>query len=72
MLETPDVPSLARVMRIAPPAGQEPPAGFTWADYEDVKAGNDADQEDDGAGWGVVKSRRSCPFSPSDHHFRPI
>ncbi|KIL56890.1 hypothetical protein M378DRAFT_16664 [Amanita muscaria Koide BX008] len=61
MLETPDHPSLARVMRVRPMSGEKPASGFSWADYEDVHvdegAGHDADGEDDG--WGVVRSRKS-------------
>jgi hypothetical protein len=58
MLEEPDQPSVARVMRVQPNSGEKPAPGFTWADYEDVHAAaaEDADGEDDG-GWGVVKSR---------------
>ncbi|KZT25213.1 hypothetical protein NEOLEDRAFT_1178628 [Neolentinus lepideus HHB14362 ss-1] len=52
MTETPDHPGIARVMRVQPPPGEKPAAGFSWGDYEDV----DADGEDDG-GWGVVKNR---------------
>ncbi|KAI0709705.1 hypothetical protein C8T65DRAFT_575529 [Cerioporus squamosus] len=60
LLEEPDYPQLARVMRIKPRADEQPAAGFSWADYEDVDSSrgtaDDADGEDDG-GWGVVKSR---------------
>jgi hypothetical protein len=70
MLETPDYPELARVMRVQPRADEKPAQGFSWGDYEDVKveeggsADNDADGEDDG--WGVVQSRgRSSKLSPS-------
>ncbi|KAM5544227.1 hypothetical protein V8D89_001887 [Ganoderma adspersum] len=59
LLEQPDYPELSRVMRIKPREDQQPAAGFSWADYEDVDSrgnANDADGEDDG-GWGVVKSR---------------
>ena len=58
MLEEPDQPSVARVMRVQPNPGEKPAPGFSWADYEDVHtaAAEDADGEDDG-GWGVVKSR---------------
>ncbi|KAH9839959.1 uncharacterized protein C8Q71DRAFT_470692 [Rhodofomes roseus] len=60
MLETPDYPSVARVMRIQPGPDDRPAVGFSWADYEDVDdsrgTADDADGEDDG-GWGVVKSR---------------
>lgn len=60
MLETPDYPTVARVMRIRPGPDDQPAAGFSWADYEDVddsqKTADDADGEDDG-GWGVVKGK---------------
>ena len=58
MLEVPDQPSVARVLRVQPNPGEQPAPGFSWADYEDVQvaAAEDADGEDDG-GWGVVKSR---------------
>ena len=58
MLEEPDQPSVARVLRVQPNPGEKPVPGFSWADYEDVQvaAAEDADGEDDG-GWGVVKSR---------------
>jgi hypothetical protein len=69
MLETPDQPTLARVMRVqSGTVGTSPsPSG----EYEDGGAtdiaGADADAEgedDDEGGWGVVKSRKpskSCP-----------
>ncbi|KAH6910504.1 hypothetical protein BKA70DRAFT_1100620 [Coprinopsis sp. MPI-PUGE-AT-0042] len=60
LLETPDVPTLSRVMRIKPGPDEKPASGYSWADYEDVRVTdggeNDADGEDDG--WGVVKSRK--------------
>ncbi|PCH36269.1 hypothetical protein WOLCODRAFT_166799 [Wolfiporia cocos MD-104 SS10] len=60
MLETPDYPTLSRVMRIQPGPNDKPAAGFSWGDYEDVDdpraTADDADGEDDG-GWGVVKGR---------------
>ncbi|RPD58896.1 hypothetical protein L226DRAFT_553825 [Lentinus tigrinus ALCF2SS1-7] len=60
LLEEPDYPQLARVMRIKPRPDEQPAAGFSWGDYEDVDesrgTADDADGEDDG-GWGVVKSR---------------
>ena len=66
MLEEPDYPQLSRVMRIKPRPDEQPAAGFSWADYEDVDdsrgTANDADGEDDG-GWGFVKSRGK----PSEH-----
>jgi hypothetical protein len=61
MLETPDYPTVSRVMRVQPLPDEKPASGFSWADYEDVHAGenvgggNEADGEDDG--WGVVKSK---------------
>lgn len=63
MTETPDYPGVARVMRVQPQPGEEPAAGFSWADYEDVNVGDDADGEDDG-GWGVVKSRSRRKATP--------
>ncbi|PFH53253.1 hypothetical protein AMATHDRAFT_1326 [Amanita thiersii Skay4041] len=61
MLETPDHPTLSRVIRVRPLPGEKPASGFSWGDYEDVhpdeRAGHDADGEDEG--WGVVKSKRS-------------
>lgn len=65
MLEVPDQPSVARVLRVQPSPGEQPPPGFSWADYEDVQvaAAEDADGEDDG-GWGVVRSRsRNSAFN---------
>ena len=61
MLETPDYPSPSRVIRVTPLPSEKPVAGFSWADYEDVRVAtdggeNDADGEDDG--WGVVTSKR--------------
>ncbi|KAI0630717.1 hypothetical protein C8Q77DRAFT_1200026 [Trametes polyzona] len=68
VLEEPDYPQLARVMRIQPRPDERPAAGFSWGDYEDVDesraTADDADGEDDG-GWGVVKSKRSKPKQPS-------
>lgn len=65
MLETPDYPTLARVMRVQPLPNEKPASGFSWGDYEDVRVadggGNDADGEDDG--WGVVKSKRSSKLT---------
>ena len=61
MLETPDHPTLARVIRVQPLPDEKPASGFSWGDYEDVRVTtdggeNDADGEDDG--WGVVRTRR--------------
>lgn len=72
MLEEPDYPQLSRVMRIKPRPDEQPAAGFSWGDYEDVDdsrgTANDADGEDDG-GWGVVKSRgrpsKCASYAPS-------
>ena len=70
LLVEPDYPQLSRVMRIKPRPDEQPAAGFSWADYEDVDdtrgTANDADGEDDG-GWGVVKSRR-----PSEYPLSPV
>ena len=65
MLETPDYPTLARVIRVQPLPDEKPVSGFSWGDYEDVRvttngAESDADGEDDG--WGVVKSKRQSLF----------
>ncbi|KAI3615526.1 hypothetical protein WG66_011825 [Moniliophthora roreri] len=69
MLETPDYPTLSRVMRIQPQPGEKPAKGFSWGDYEDVieqgtsksggydGGGETGEGEDDDEGWGVVKSR---------------
>ncbi|KAF9244195.1 hypothetical protein BU15DRAFT_42187, partial [Melanogaster broomeanus] len=60
MLEQPDFPTLARVMRVRPRADEMPAPGFTWEDYGDIAEGsghaNDADEEDEGE-WGVVKGK---------------
>ena len=60
MLEQPDVPTLARVMRVQPRADETPVPGFSWDDYGDVVEESvlidDADQEDEGE-WGIIKSR---------------
>ncbi|KAF9219992.1 hypothetical protein BS17DRAFT_788400 [Gyrodon lividus] len=60
MLELPDFPTLARVMRVQPRADEMPAPGFTWEDYGDIAecSGhvNDADEEDEGE-WGVVKGK---------------
>ena len=56
MLETPDHPTLSRVMRVQPRSDEKPADGFSWGDYEDVReAGAEADADDEG--WGVVKSK---------------
>ncbi|CCM00732.1 uncharacterized protein FIBRA_02772 [Fibroporia radiculosa] len=68
MLETPDYPTLSRVMRIQPGPNDKPAAGFSWGDYEDVDesrgTADDADGEDDG-GWGVVKGRSRKTSKPA-------
>ena len=69
MLETPDVPPIARVMRVAPRPGEQPAAGFSWGDYEDVDesrvTADDADSEDEG-GW-IVKGSNRRPSMCSRH-----
>lgn len=73
MLEQPDYPTLARVMRVQPPADETPVPGFSWEDYGDVVEESvlvdDADQEDEGE-WGVVKSR-SRTRNSIPPHFSP-
>ncbi|KAG2140046.1 hypothetical protein BD769DRAFT_1696519 [Suillus cothurnatus] len=69
MLERPDYPGLARVMRVQPRADEAPAPGFSWKDYEDVDDSsytlNDADGEGDGE-WGIVKGKgRSKVSRPS-------
>lgn len=63
MLENPDVPPVARVMRVQPRPDEQPAAGFSWADYEDVEdsgvTADDADGEDED-GW-IVQSSRGRP-----------
>ncbi|KAI0339514.1 hypothetical protein BDW22DRAFT_602005 [Trametopsis cervina] len=60
MVETPDVPTIARVMRVQPRPDEQPATGFSWGDYEDVEesraTADDADGEDEG-GWVVKGSR---------------
>ncbi|KAG9123161.1 hypothetical protein FRC07_000161 [Ceratobasidium sp. 392] len=61
MLESPQYPDVARVMRVKPTEGEQPAAGYTWGDYEDVdenKVVSMDDEETDEGGWGVVTSRR--------------
>ena len=77
-LETPDVLTLARVMRVQPRPDEQPVAGFTWADYEDVDDSNsrmtadDADGEDEG-GWVVKNSRsRASQCFQSSHNSPPL
>lgn len=61
MLETPQYPEIARVMRVKPAEGEQPAPGYSWGDYEDAdenKVISMDDEETDEGGWGVVKSRR--------------
>lgn len=65
MLETPDHPTLARVIRVQPLPDEKPASGFSWGDYEDIRVStdggeNDADGEDDG--WGIVRTKRQSEF----------
>lgn len=72
ILETPNYPTLSRVMRITSPP-EQPATGFSWGDYEDAEdvrdRGMDADGEDDG-GWDVVptksrgKAKHTRPSQP--------
>ncbi|KAG5648414.1 hypothetical protein DXG03_004988 [Asterophora parasitica] len=61
MLETPDHPTLARVMRVQPAQGDYVP--------EPEDRAGDGDDEDAEEGWGVVKSRRSRPSTTSSSTF---
>jgi hypothetical protein len=75
MLETPDYPTLARVIRVQPLPEEKPASGFSWGDYEDVRVTtdggeNDADGEDDG--WGVVKTKRQSLFYNDYFHLLPV
>jgi hypothetical protein len=75
MLETPDYPTLARVIRVQPLPDEKPASGFSWGDYEDVRlttdgGENDADGEDDG--WGVVKTRRQSLFYNGHFHLLSV
>ncbi|CCO29081.1 hypothetical protein RSOLAG1IB_07656 [Rhizoctonia solani AG-1 IB] len=61
MLETPQYPDVARVMRVKPADEQQPAPGYSWGDYEDAeenKVISMDDEETDEGGWGVVKSRK--------------
>lgn len=76
MLERPDYPGLARVMRVQPRADEAPAPGFSWKDYEDVDDSNgilnDADGEGDGK-WGIVKGKgRSKVSRPSTTPSQPV
>ena len=69
MLETPQYPEVARVMRVKPEEGQQPAPGYTWGDYEDAddnKVISMDDEETDEGGWGVVKSRSTSFVSDPD------
>jgi hypothetical protein len=75
MLETPDYPTLARVIRVQPLPDEKPASGFSWGDYEDVRVTtdggeNDADGEDDG--WGVVRTRRQSLFYNVHFYLLPV
>jgi hypothetical protein len=67
MLQTPDYPPIARVVRAKPGPGQQLDLGSSWASHDDltssVAESTEAEREDD-EGWGVVKSRsnRSSEF----------
>lgn len=49
---------LARVMRVVGPDTQ-PPAGFSWGDFEDVEASKTGTDDDDGWNSVPVKSKKS-------------
>ncbi len=80
MLETPDVPTLARVMRVQPKPDEKPAVGFSWGDYEDVDeargTADDADGEDDEGGWVVKSSSKGRPsmyiFFTSSRGLKPL
>jgi len=59
MLERPDYPGLARVMRVHPRADETPAPGFSWKDYEDVDDGSGTlnDGENGVGEWGIVKGK---------------
>ncbi|KAI6010827.1 hypothetical protein F5J12DRAFT_821833 [Pisolithus orientalis] len=65
MLQKPDVPALARVMRVVPRADGLQVQGSTWENFEDDATPrttvNDTDGEDDG-GWDIVKGKSSSNF----------
>ncbi|CUA77126.1 hypothetical protein RSOLAG22IIIB_06517 [Rhizoctonia solani] len=61
MLETPQYPDVARVMRVKSADEPQPAPGYSWGDYEDAdenKVISMDDEETDEGGWGVVKSRK--------------
>ncbi|KAG6900038.1 hypothetical protein C0993_003830 [Termitomyces sp. T159_Od127] len=64
MLEVPDHPTVARVMRVSSQTAEQPATGYSWGDYEDAHDA-DVDGEDDNGGWDVVKGRRSRTIRPS-------
>jgi hypothetical protein len=68
MVDTPDYPSLAHVIRVLPLPNEKPATGLSWVDYDDV-GGNDAD--DEGDGLAVVRSKRSKRTSPSASAAQP-
>ncbi|ELU44253.1 hypothetical protein AG1IA_01722 [Rhizoctonia solani AG-1 IA] len=60
MLETPQYPEVARVMRVKSEGEPQPAPGYSWGDYEDAdenKVVSMDDDETDEGGWGVVKSQ---------------
>ncbi|KAI6098268.1 hypothetical protein EDD16DRAFT_1664371 [Pisolithus croceorrhizus] len=60
MLQKPDVPTLARVMRVVSQTDEIPAQESAWENYEDGAVShttvNDADGEDEG-GWDIVKGK---------------
>lgn len=60
MLQRPDVPTLARVMRVVSQTDEEPAQQSTQENYEDAAMShtttNDTDGEDEG-GWDIVKGK---------------
>jgi hypothetical protein len=67
MLERPDYPGLARVMRVHPRADEAPAPGFSWKDYEDVNDGigtlNDGEGGDGDGEWGIVRGKNRSSSS---------
>ncbi|KAL5531674.1 hypothetical protein ACEPAG_4551 [Sanghuangporus baumii] len=53
-------PTLARVMRIKPAAGEKPAKGFSWGDYEEYAHADDGTSADGDAddAWEQVKSKK--------------
>ncbi|KAH7106096.1 hypothetical protein BKA62DRAFT_688831 [Auriculariales sp. MPI-PUGE-AT-0066] len=64
MLETPQDPSLARVMRIAPGPGEIPATG-SWGDYEDVST-EDVGTDDGFTPVVKARSKQRIARQPSD------